>query len=32
MVDGKNISLGTYANFDDAVAARKEAELKYWDK
>ena len=32
MVDGKNISLGSYANFDDAVAARKEAELKYWDK
>lgn len=32
MVDGKNISLGTYANFDDAVAARKEAELKYWSK
>ena len=32
VVDGKNISLGTYANFDDAVAARKEAELKYWSK
>lgn len=32
MVDGKNISLGSYANFDDAVAARKEAELKYWDR
>lgn len=32
VVDGKNISLGSYANFDDAVAARKEAELKYWGK
>lgn len=32
MVDGKNISLGTYTNFDDAVIARKEAEVKYWGK
>lgn len=31
-VDGKNINLGAYTNFDDAVAARKEAELKYWGK
>lgn len=29
-VDGKTIHLGTYNSFEDAVASRREAELKYW--
>lgn len=29
MVDRKNVSLGLYRTFDEAVSARKEAELKY---
>lgn len=29
---GKNYNFGTYANFDDAVKARKDGEQKYWGK
>lgn len=29
-VEGKRIHLGYFLNFEDAVKARKEAELKYW--
>jgi hypothetical protein len=29
MVDNKQINLGTYSNFEDAVTARKEAEILY---
>lgn len=29
-IEGKIIHLGTYDNFDEAVAVRKEAEAKYW--
>jgi hypothetical protein len=29
-VDYKTICLGTYKDIDDAIKARKEAELKYW--
>ncbi|RLB67344.1 MAG: AP2 domain-containing protein, partial [Deltaproteobacteria bacterium] len=28
-VDNKLLSLGRYSNIDDAVSARKEAEVKY---
>lgn len=31
-VNYKNIYLGTFDNFDDAVSARKEAEVKYYNK
>lgn len=31
-VDNKRIHLGNFDNFEDAVAARKSAELKYWGK
>ena len=31
-INGKNISLGNYDNIDDAIEARKQAELKYWRK
>jgi hypothetical protein len=30
MVSGKTKSLGYYHNFDDAVAARRKGELKYF--
>lgn len=30
--NGKNVNLGTFHVFEDAVKARKEAELKYWNK
>lgn len=29
-IDKKNINLGTFSNFGDAVMARKNAEIKYW--
>lgn len=29
-VDGRNISLGNYTNIEEAINARKQAELKYW--
>lgn len=29
-VDGHNISLGSYTNIEEAINARKQAELKYW--
>ncbi len=29
-VNGKHINVGNFKNFEDAVQARKEAELKYW--
>lgn len=29
-VDGRHINIGTFHDFDDAVSARKDAELKYW--
>lgn len=29
-VDGKNLSLGRFKNFDEAVRVRKEAEIKYF--
>lgn len=29
-VDGHNISLGNYTNIEEAINARKQAELKYW--
>jgi len=29
-IDGKEVSLGVYENKEDAIKARKEAELKYW--
>lgn len=31
-VDGKNISLGNYTDIEEAINARKQAELKYWRK
>jgi len=30
MIDGENISLGSYVDKQDAINARKEAELRYW--
>ena len=30
MSDGKQIRIGSHSSFDDAVAARREAEIKYW--
>lgn len=29
-VDGKNINLGRYSSIEDAIAARKQAEIKYF--
>lgn len=29
-LNGKNISLGSYSNIEDAIKAREQAELKYW--
>lgn len=31
-VNGKNINLGNYTNIEEAINARKQAELKYWRK
>lgn len=31
-VKGKRISLGSFKNLNDAIKARKEAEIKYWNK
>lgn len=30
VVDGKNINIGHFEKFEDAVEARKQAEIKYW--
>lgn len=30
MVNGKQINIGTYQSLDEAIAARKAAEMKYW--
>lgn len=30
-IDGKRISLGCYDNIEDAIQAKKEGELHYWD-
>lgn len=32
VIKGKKIGLGTYQNIEDAIAARKEAEIKYREK